>query len=251
MLKPLLLMIHGLVGSLNYFTPQSLISNARVRTLDLLGYGIFADIDLRRLTMAGQADHVVRTIRSMDSKQVWLLGHSMGGAVAMLVAARVPELIAGIINVEGNFTLKDAFWSQNIAKMELACWSDKYEQMQSDIPGWLLKCGIEPDAPRLAMSQHILENQPPSTVHAMSQAIIEETGDPAYQGVIREVIEQGIPVYLIAGETSAAAWDVPDFVRTKARSYFEQADAGHLMMLEDSDLFCRIVDSILGGEERG
>ncbi len=52
-------------------------------------------------------------------------------------------------------------------------------------------------------------------------------------------------MHLVAGERSAADWDVPDFVRRAARSYTEQPGAGHLMMLEDPDAFCQIVNEIM------
>ena len=52
-------------------------------------------------------------------------------------------------------------------------------------------------------------------------------------------------MHWVAGERSAADWDVPDFVRRAARSYTVQPGAGHLMMLEDPDAFCQIVNEIM------
>ncbi len=103
--KPALVMIHGLIGSLDYFDAGERIGDARVAMPDLLGYGTRAGGPTRGLTLAGQAEHVVGLVRALPDKTVWLLGHSMGGAVAMLVADRIPERIAGVINVEGNFSL--------------------------------------------------------------------------------------------------------------------------------------------------
>ena len=37
--KPVLLMIHGLVGTLDYFDPPKRIDSAEVHTIDLLGFG--------------------------------------------------------------------------------------------------------------------------------------------------------------------------------------------------------------------
>ena len=79
----------------------------------------------------------------------------------------------------------------------------------------------------------------------MSRAIVEETRDPDFMQAVQAVVDVGLPIHLIAGERSAAAWDVPDFVRRAAHSYTEQPDAGHLMMLEAPDAFCRIVDECL------
>ncbi|MEE9334145.1 MAG: alpha/beta fold hydrolase [Granulosicoccaceae bacterium] len=40
----------------------------------------------------------------LPDDESWLLGHSVGGAVVNMFAAQYPEQVAGIINVEGNFT---------------------------------------------------------------------------------------------------------------------------------------------------
>jgi pimeloyl-ACP methyl ester carboxylesterase len=104
--KPSLLMIHGLIGSQHYYEPQSRLRGIWVHTPDLLGYGDWVSVPPSRLTLASQADHIAGVLDRLSTPKVWLLGHSMGGGIAMLVADRRPERIAGVINVEGNFTLK-------------------------------------------------------------------------------------------------------------------------------------------------
>ncbi len=243
--KPLIVMVHGLIGSLDYVDPAERIGEARVVILDLLGYGSLASAPIRGLTLAGQAEHVVGLVRALPDEAVWLLGHSMGGAVAMLVADRIPDRIAGVINVEGNFTLRDAFWSARIAEQDLEDWRRDYRRMQCNCPDWLQKCEIEPSVERIRRAEAVFANQPAETVYAMSHAIVRETAAPAYLDCVRRVVERRCPVHLIAGERSAADWDVPDFVRLAARSYAEQPGAGHLMMLEDPGAFCQIVNEIM------
>ena len=243
--QPTLLMIHGLVGSLHYFNPQGRLKGVTVVTEDLLGYGRLVDVPPGRLTLGAQADHVVRRIDTLPEGPLWLLGHSMGGAVAVLVTDRRPGRVCGFINVEGNFTEKDTFWSQRIAAQSPAEWAGSYRVMQSDPGGWLERCGIHPDPQRVTWSEHILANQPAATVYAMAQALIEETLCSDYVAMIQRLLDGGLHLHLIAGANSAADWGVPDFVRAAAASYTEQPDAGHLMMLEDPDAFCKIIASIL------
>ena len=245
MKPPTLLLLHGLVGSLDYFDPASRITGAKVTAIDLLGYGSLDYVKKDQLTLSRQADHAATCIANLGSDRLWLLAHSMGGAVAMILADRRPELVAGIINVEGNFTLYDAFWSRKIAAKSSQEWSAEYQALQEDVPGWVKRCGIEATAERVEWAAQILANQPASTVYAMSQAILHETSGPAFLDGVRRVVRCGLPYHLIAGERSAAAWDVPEFVRAAARSYTELPGAGHLMMLEDPDSFCRLVDSVL------
>ena len=239
MYTPTLLMVHGLIGSLDYFDPAGRITNAEVRTLDLLGYGSLQHAEQDQLTLQGQAEHVA------SSTPVWLLGHSMGGAVAMLAADHRPELVHAIINVEGNFTLKDAFWSCDIVTKSLRDWSSEYRTYQRDVPAWTVRCGIEPTEERIEWMTDILDHQPAGTVYAMAKAIMKETSDPGYLDVVRRVLEREVPIHLIAGARSAEDWGIPDFVRDAARSYTEIAQTGHLMMLEEPAAFCRTVDAII------
>jgi len=244
--RPVLAMINGLVGSLVYFDPAGRISAARVVACDLLGYGRLRDVPLENMTLQTQVDHVAGQIEALNAGRVWVLAHSMGGAIAMLLADQRPELIRGMINVEGNFTLKDTFWSAKIAAMSADEWADKYRQMQGDIPGWLTQCGIEPTPQkRIEWGTHLLEHQPASTVHAVSRVIVKETSQPGYLEAVRRVVDRGLPIHLIAGEHSAAAWDVPGFVRKAAASDTVIGDAGHVMMLERPDEFCRVIDNLL------
>ena len=246
--KPTLIMIHGLVGSLNYFSPETRLTKVAAWTCDLLGYGTLQSVGRERLTLKSQVELVTRCVAATGSDQeVWLLGHSMGGAIAMLAADRRPDRIKGVVNVEGNFTLKDAFWSQKITAMQPDEWAGEYRAMQDDVSGWLKCCGVEPNTQRLEWATHLLNNQPATTVYAMARALLAETQVPDYLEAVRRVLAYPVPVHLVAGEKSASAWGVPDFVRAAARSYVEPPDVGHLMMLEQPDEFCRIIDSTVGG----
>ena len=247
MSKPTLVMIHGLAGSLHYFDPQSRITGAEVHCCDLLGYGEHRRTEEDRLTLSAQVEHVERYLEQFGTGPVWLLGHSMGGAVVMLLADRRADLVAGLINVEGNFTLKDAFWSGSIIRNSPAEWADEYRALRANLPATTKSWSISPNPQRIEWIGRILDNQPAETVYRMSEAIVAETRPTAYLGTVRRVVDADIPCHLIAGEKSAAAWDLPEFVRRAARSYAQQPGAGHLMMLEDPDRFCALVGSILTG----
>jgi pimeloyl-ACP methyl ester carboxylesterase len=249
MSQPNLLMIHGLMGSIDYFAPRAYLSGLHVVTPDLLGYGnqsnavAAADIDLSL-----QADMVAGVIRERIGAPTWLLGHSVGGAVAMLVAQRVPELVAGLISVEGNFTLNDAFSCSKIAATDPEEWEQQYRTMAGDPEGFLTRSGIAPSGQRLAWAKAILTNQGAATLHSMATSVIRETGVPAYLELVRSVVQR-TPIHLLAGERSAEGWDVPDWVRASARSSHVLPGVGHMMMLEDPTGFCRSVCALVGADQ--
>jgi pimeloyl-ACP methyl ester carboxylesterase len=243
--QPHLLMIHGLLGSLDYFSPRSHLDGLDVHTPDRLGYGANADaIPAAEIDLHKQADAIARHIREGIGQPTWLLGHSVGGAVAMLVADRVPELVAGLISVEGNFTLNDAFWCARIAATPADEWQAQYRALVDDPHGFLARGGIAESAERLAWADAILHHQQAAAVHATATSVIKETGAPAYLELVRRVVGR-TPIHLLAGARSAAGWDVPDWVRAAARSSVVMPDTGHMMMLEDPAGFCGRVREIV------
>ena len=241
-----LVMIHGLLGSMRYFSPGKYLDGVTVHTCDLIGYGGRRQESTdTALTVEEQARSVARYLREYVDQPCWLLGHSVGGAVAMLSAELEPARVRGIISVEGNFTLNDAFWCSRIAVLSEADWLSELQIMTDDPGAWLARSDIEPTPQRVEWARSILRNQPASTIQAMARAVVKETADPSYLRRVRAVVDSGIPVFLLAGEKSASGWDVPDWTRAAARDDLIQKGAGHMMMLEDPATFCSIVRSII------
>jgi pimeloyl-ACP methyl ester carboxylesterase len=66
----------------------------RVVALDLPGHGALGD---RSFTLATAADHVASTIEAAAGGEAVVVGLSLGGYVAMDLAARRPELVRGLV----------------------------------------------------------------------------------------------------------------------------------------------------------
>ncbi len=247
MTKPHLAMIHGLLGAIECLRSlEKMIGGADAWTIQLIGYGENRDANTQGITLAAQAAHAALCIEEFGWRRTWVLGHSVGGAVAKLLANQRPDLVKSVIDVEGNFTLKDAFWSGRIAKMSAVEWDAEFRSMQADPAAWLERNEITPNAQRLAWTSSMLQReQPASTIHAMAQAVVAATSPPSYLDMIHRVADR-TPIHLFAGERSAAGWDVPEWMRAKAKSYTVQPSAGHMMMLEDPEQFSRLIDSIIG-----
>jgi len=240
-----LVLVHGLLGSLSFFDPQRYLVGINVLSPDLHGY---ADSPIKpMLTLQNQVDYLKSFIDTKISEPTWLLGHSVGGAIVNLFANQYPEQVAGIINVEGNFTIKDAFWCQSISKKEPQAWKAEYEHMCSDAEKWLTESQIEPSPQRVSWAKEILAYQNADSVQAVAKAVVEATDTNEYLAIVNKVVSSDIPVYLLAGEQSLAGWDIPNSVRQGAQEQIVVDNTGHMMMLEKPEEFCRVVNRVISG----
>jgi len=71
----------------------------RVVAIDLAGHGQ-SGMGRKDYTISGFADDVERVIDSLDLKKVVLVGHSMGGAVIIETALRMPERVIKLVAVD-------------------------------------------------------------------------------------------------------------------------------------------------------
>jgi lipase len=173
-----------------------------------------------------------------------VVGHSVGAVVAVLLADKYPALVASLISVEGNFTLKDAFWSASVARMNQAEAEAMLNMLRTDPEGWLTGSGVSPTEECIGVARRWLNLQSASTLRAMGSSIVETTGAPSYEALLRSVFVR-MRVHLIAGERSRDGWDVPAWARDQAASFDVVPGVGHLMMLEGGDGFGRLLVRII------
>ena len=96
--KPPLVFVHGWAGDHTIFAPQvdHFSYSHRTIAVDLRGHGQ-SDKPEQNYTMAGFADDITWLCSQLDMTKPVIVGHSMGGNIALELAARYPELPAAII----------------------------------------------------------------------------------------------------------------------------------------------------------
>ena len=106
--EPALLCLHGLGSTKSDYavlTHHPGLSSRRIVAWDAPGSG---DSPYpRSLTIKDLRDLVLQLRESLGLERPFLVGHSMGGLTALLVARSHPDLFGGFFNMEGNLTPED------------------------------------------------------------------------------------------------------------------------------------------------
>jgi pimeloyl-ACP methyl ester carboxylesterase len=97
--NPTLFFIHGFLGSsydwiemIRYYD-----DNYHVIAIDLPGFGASEKSLDYNYSRENQADTVIELIKSLQLKDVTLVGHSMGGMISLISAYKQPELIKQLV----------------------------------------------------------------------------------------------------------------------------------------------------------
>lgn len=98
--NPPVVLLHGwCVNSyVNYGSAyEALAAKNRVIMFDVRGHGNGAPINGKIFTLETNADDVVRVLDELSIDRATIVGYSLGGAVAQLVAHRAPERVASLV----------------------------------------------------------------------------------------------------------------------------------------------------------
>ncbi len=98
---PAIVLIHGWATDANYWNAQFSPLSARytVVAVDLAGHGASSN-NRTDWSMENYGEDVATVVRRLPNEQVILVGHSMGGTVALEAAPRIGDRVIGIIAVD-------------------------------------------------------------------------------------------------------------------------------------------------------
>lgn len=117
----MLVLLHGWGGSQELWTSQvdDLLQRYSVVTLDFGGHGR-SGRGRSGGSLAQLTTDVVAVLDAVDAKGAVLVGHSLGGKVALLAAKERPERVAGLIGVEAfdDPPPSPAVWNEVLAQLD-------------------------------------------------------------------------------------------------------------------------------------
>lgn len=100
--QPPLVLVHGFTGSKDNWLPivPALAADRRVLIPDLPGWNDSERVPGAELGFVAQADHLSHFLVALGTGPVDLVGHSMGGGIVAVLAARHPEQVRRLVLVD-------------------------------------------------------------------------------------------------------------------------------------------------------
>ena len=236
--QPALVLLHGIGGRASGWAPiQQACAQAGWTSLawDMPGYGqspLIADCDFDAL-----ADALAALLDAHGLAQAVLVGHSLGGMVALQMWARHPQRVAGLVLAasspafgHGSGEFQQAFVAQRLAPLQAG-------RSMAEVAAGLIPTMVAPgyQGPGLAQAQACMGSISPAAYQAALGALVRFEQRAALPTIT-------VPTLCIAGEHDRTA--APSVVQRMAdkipRAEYEcLSGVGHLLTFEQPEAFAQ------------
>jgi pimeloyl-ACP methyl ester carboxylesterase len=260
-----LIYIHGWLLSRHYWQPlvQQLSTDYPCLTYDLRGFGDSpaealeahrSNLALSPFSLAAYARDLVLLLEHLQIRQAWLIGHSLGGSIALWAAKACPEKIQGVIclNAGGGIYLKEEFERFRTMGQRLVRFRPPW---LATLPGldWLFtRMMVEQPLARPWGRQRIQDFVRADAKAALG-SLLESTTEEEVHLLPQLVAQLSQPVYFLAGQKDKVM--EAKYVNYLAsfhslfyplgQNVIEIPDCGHFAMLEQTQMVVEKMNYIL------
>jgi len=185
--RPLVL-VHGFTGFRHDFATQleGLARHGRVLAPDLRGHGDSAKTDdAASYTLAQLTDDLLGLLDALRIERCDLLGHSMGGMLALRAALRAPERIASLLLMN---TAPGPLGFVDLSQLALAARVGREAGMAA--LAQILRARAKDDAARGAADRRVEEEWGAERFRAWRSARVAAMDPVAYEALGRALVEQ-------------------------------------------------------------
>lgn len=261
---PVLVFLHGWLLSQHYWQPliEQIAGQYQCLVYDLRGFGATKipsqsnsqKNDLRHYTLAAYAEDLKYILQELEIEKAWLIGHSLGGSIALWAAAHAQERVEGVVclNSGGGIYLKEEFERFRAAGQNLL----EYR------PSWLIYIPlIDFFFARMMVNRPLtlywgrqrVRDFLRADKHAALASLLDSTTEAEVHLLPRLVASLSQPVYFVAGAKDRVM--EPKYVNHLAsfhklfaqngNNVFEISECGHLSMLEQPETVASIIIKVL------
>ncbi|MBJ7900888.1 MAG: alpha/beta fold hydrolase [Cyanobacteria bacterium RI_101] len=257
--RPVLVFVHGWLLSRQYWYPlaEKLAPHYPSLLYDLRGFGdspLTTPSPAPSFSLAAYARDLVALLAALEINQAWLVGHSLGGSIALWAASLAPEQIQGVVclNAGGGIYLKEEF--ERFRGMG--------ERLVSFRPSWLPGVpGLDWLFSRMMVDQTLerrwgrqrLRDLVRANPEAARGSLLESTTEEEVHHLPRLVSQLRQPVYFFAGQQDKVMEaKYVNYLASFHSSFYPQGqnvielpNCGHFAMLEQLDLVAEKLGYIL------
>ncbi|MFD8206765.1 alpha/beta fold hydrolase [Streptomyces sp. NPDC059695] len=226
---PAVVFVHGLGAASTVYHAhigaRRELAGRQVLFVDLPGHGISDRPADFGYSLEDHADALAAALDAARVREGVIAGHSMGGAVAVVLAHRRPDLVGRLVVTEGNL---DPFPPPTAGSSGIASYTE-----EEFVRGGGFARVLERVGPTWAATMRLAD---PLALHRSAVHLVRGT-DP----VMREMLLRArVPRVFLQGERSG---DLPgaDALRAAGVDVVTVPDAGHNIMFDHPEVFARAV----------
>jgi 2-succinyl-6-hydroxy-2,4-cyclohexadiene-1-carboxylate synthase len=267
--EDVLVFIHGWLLSRNYWQPviELLAADYQCLSYDLRGFGE-SQVErggamARSLTpgysLATYAQDLVLLLKQLNITSAWLVGHSLGGSIALWGADQLPEQIKGVIclNAGGGIYLKEEFERFRSVGQQLINLRPRWLCHLPLLDLLFTRASVVQVLDRRWGRQRLVDFVVADRNAALG-ALLESTTEAEVHRLPQIVANLKQPVYFIAGEQDPVM--EPKYVRhlasfhslfqSNCANVVEIPDCGHMAMVEKPTAIAAALQTILSRSNR-
>jgi pimeloyl-ACP methyl ester carboxylesterase len=207
-------------------------------------------------TPAAYAQDLATLLEQLNITSAWLVGHSLGGTIALWTAAQIPQRIKGVIciNAGGGIYLKEAFEQFRVAGQRFLQVRPRWLSQLPLIDLLFTRASVSRPLDRQWARQRVVDFVVADPEAALG-ALLDSTTEEEVNRLPKLVSQLKQPVYFLAGTDDKVM--EPKYVRHLASFHplfqycgdnvIEIPDCGHLAMLEQPDAVASHIKSLVMG----
>lgn len=239
---PVRVYLHGVAVAAAPFyahvVTQPPLTGHRSVLVDLLGHGYSDRPAGFSYAAEDHASSVIRLLDELGVRACELVGHSMGGSIAIVIAGRRPDLVSRLVIAEGNLDPGSGFFSGLVLDFTEA---DYVRHGYAEIFASLREQARESPDEWTTVFTGTYQAAAPWAIHRTARSIVD-TQDPTFR---EQLLRLALPRALIIGAKSLAELGGTDSLVESGIPRFVVPDAGHGMAWDNPDGFARAIDEAL------